>query len=176
MYTCKSSTLTPLPADSLPFTLTAVNPSAPFNGKTIEASSEAFYIGRAPSTYCPVPAIPAAACAAGNTTVMYGSGLATTVPGGQEIYIQSTGALAFTQAHSAATYNLSSYSTGPVYEGGAFFAPNGTGWTACPVAGSQGVWQVFAKLAGLSFASDCVGFYAKVHDEPAGTVGAWQYV
>lgn len=100
---------------------------------------------------------------------------AVVVPGGQQTYWQNNGALAFTQAHSAATYNLSYYGSS-VFEGGAYFGPNNEQLTACPSGDSGSVWQVFARLAGLTFADDCVDFYAVVHDEPSGTLGAWQYV
>ncbi|KAK4981649.1 hypothetical protein LTR66_009822 [Elasticomyces elasticus] len=173
MYTCTNGNLGLVPPDNHAFTLTASNPTAPFNGKTIEASSGHFYIGQGPATYCPQQ-VPASTCGAGDKTVLVLGAMDVVVPGGQQYYIQSDGAITFTQAHSAATYNLLSYDT-RVYLGGGFFGPNGVDWKACPVAGKAGVWQVFANLASVNFAPNCVGFYAVTHDQPQGTYGAWQY-
>lgn len=56
MYTCDpaTQTLTLLPFDNGPFTLTASNPTAVFDGMEVQASANAFFLGLAePSTYCP---------------------------------------------------------------------------------------------------------------------------
>lgn len=94
------------------------------------------------------------------------------MPGGQITYWQDNGALTFSQAHSAATYNLSAYGSS-VYQDGGYYGPRNEQLIACP---TEGVWQVFAQLAGLVFESDCVGFHAVAHGVPEGTIGAWEYV
>lgn len=38
------------------------------------------------------------------------------------------------------------------------------------------LWQVFARLPGVQFSGDCVDFYAKVHQEAEGTIGAFEYI
>ncbi|KAK5013226.1 hypothetical protein LTR60_003981, partial [Cryomyces antarcticus] len=96
------------------------------------------------------------------------------VPGGQQFFVAANGALSFTQAHSGAVPAGASYDV-RVYLGGGFFGPGGSSWKACPLSGSAGVYQVFAGLSSVSFSADCVGFDAVVHDQPKGTVGAWQY-
>lgn len=101
--------------------------------------------------------------------------MAVMVPGGQATFVQTNGALAYTQAHSASMFNLSSQDT-RAYVGGGYFGPGGVGLTACPAqGGEEGVWQVFAKLAGVTFGSDCVGFYGQVSAVDEHVVGAWQY-
>ena len=117
---------------------------------------------------------------------------AVIVPGGQQTFIQSDGALAYTQAHSAFEPNFVSADT-RAFDGavrGGYFGPGGVGWTACPVlnsdtttptansttaSGGSIVWQVFAQLPGLAFGAECIGFEALVHNVPQGTFGAWQY-
>ncbi|GAB7354283.1 hypothetical protein MBLNU459_g4807t1 [Dothideomycetes sp. NU459] len=172
MYSCNNSVLATLPAKSGPFTLTASNPTAPFNGRTIEASGSHFFIGGNAASYCPTEVGSTCADLPGNTTVLYSGSLDVVVPGGQETYWQTNGALTFTQAHSELTTNVSEYGAS-VYEGGAYYGPNNEQLIACP---AQGVWEVFAQIAGVTFASDCVGFYAVTQDEPKGTSGAWQYI
>lgn len=38
------------------------------------------------------------------------------------------------------------------------------------------VWKVFARLAGLDFADDCVDFFAVVDDEDEGVLSAWEFL
>jgi hypothetical protein len=102
---------------------------------------------------------------------------ATVVPGGQDIYWQTDGAMTFTQAHSASQWNLSYYGGGIAYEGGGYFGPNGEDLITCPVTpeGSNiTAWKLFARLSGVEFSSSCVGLYVVVHDQNM-TAGAWQY-
>ncbi|KAK5257451.1 hypothetical protein LTR16_000616 [Cryomyces antarcticus] len=143
--------------------------------QTIEASGLHFVVGRSAASYCPSPPVPASSCPPGNTTVFLGSqAMDVVVPGGQQFFVAANGALSFTQAHSGAVPAGASYDV-RVYLGGGFFGPGGSSWKACPLSGSAGVYQVFAGLSSVSFSADCVGFDAVVHDQPKGTVGAWQY-
>ncbi|KAL2356488.1 carbohydrate-binding module family 52 protein [Cryomyces antarcticus] len=176
MYSgAETGTLQLLPSDTNLYTLTALNPNSPFNGKTIEASGLHFVVGRSAASYCPSPPVPASSCPPGNTTVFLGSqAMDVVVPGGQQFFVAANGALSFTQAHSGAVPAGASYDV-RVYLGGGFFGPGGSSWKACPLSGSAGVYQVFAGLSSVSFSADCVGFDAVVHDQPKGTVGAWQY-
>ena len=100
------------------------------------------------------------------------------VPGGQATYIHTNGALAYTVPHSGAEPNLLSTST-TAYDGdvgGGYFGPGGVSWLACPAGNSTSVWQVFADVPSVAFASTCVGFDALVHEQPQGTTGAWEYI
>ncbi|KAF2859588.1 carbohydrate-binding module family 52 protein [Piedraia hortae CBS 480.64] len=174
-YSCSNNQLVQLPPLNDAFTLVAHHPiNSPSNldGKTIEASGQHFYINRPAGVYC--PSVAGGICAASsNRTILFPGALDVVVPGGQEIYVQKNGALAFTQAHSASTTDLAVLGLGgPVYKGGAALGPNGVAWKACPVDG--GAWQVFVPLPGVSFSAGCVDFYA--HAATADGLGvAWQY-
>ncbi|KAE8445070.1 hypothetical protein EG329_013785 [Mollisiaceae sp. DMI_Dod_QoI] len=82
------------------FTLTASLPGNPFDGQPVNAAGEAFSLGGSPATYCPTSV--GSACPNATGTVFAGmTALWVEVPGGQQIYVQTNGALGFTQAHSA---------------------------------------------------------------------------
>jgi len=125
------------------------------------------------------------------------------VPGGQNYFVQTNGALAYTQPHDRSMPNLLSVESF-IYDGavgGAFFGPGGVSWKACPVVISNGtvmpaaaataaaanattgvggaaggIWQVYANIANVTLPTGCTGFDALVHDLPADTRGAWEYV
>jgi len=177
-YSCNNDMLQQLPVYNGPVSLTAVRPGAPFNNAYIQAGGLHFYLNAEPSTYCP-SSVPQEACATTDATIFAGSSLAVIVPGGQALYIQNDGALAFTQAHSAAMYNVSYYGGGVAYSDAGYFGPSGASWVACPTSDNvdgKGRWQVFAALPDLFFIQTCLGFYAVVENQPQGTYGAWQYV
>ena len=168
---CNNVTLSELPVYNGPIALTADNPEAPFHGLPVQAAGENFFLGHGNGAYCPSD-VPPADCPPGNQTVLLGGYLSVSVPGGQQLYIQTSGALAYTQAHSTLMTNMSMLGGGTPYENAGYFGPNGSYWVACPGATA---YQVFANLPSVVFADDCVGFYAVVEDLPQGTVGAWQY-
>jgi hypothetical protein len=175
---CSGTALTENPKKaSGTFTLTASNPDQAFDGQPIQAAGNHFWVGGHAATYCPSN-VGSICNTFPNDTTLIGNGyMATVVPGGQGIYWQKDGALAFTQAHSSAQWNLSYYGGGVAYEGGGYFGPNGEDLITCPVtpAGSNTTaWQLFARLAGVLFPSSCVGLYVVVHDQNL-SAGAWQY-
>lgn len=98
------------------------------------------------------------------------------VPGGQTCFVESGGALGYTQAHSAFIPpgadqgNLAAFGNG-----GYYVYTKGTGWVACPVPGKEGVYQVFARRIGVDYLSTCVSLNIVTSDVPSGTIGAWQY-
>lgn len=89
-------------------------------------------------------------------------------------FVDPTGALGFTQAHSA-SYPVGSVFGVGAYEGGEFTFNQQDTWLACPVSGSPTLHQVYAQMAGVAPPAGCIGFYALTHDSPQGTYGAWQY-
>ncbi|GAB7340092.1 hypothetical protein MBLNU457_6582t1 [Dothideomycetes sp. NU457] len=177
MYTCTNGALSPLPLYDGPFTLLANNVNAPFNGQYLSASGGHIYLGRPQSTYCPPEVAAVADCPSSPQTVFLPGALGAIVPGGQATFIQTDGALAFTQPHSAAQPNALSDEV-TVYGGtpGGYFGPGGVSWVACPVSNSTGVYQVFADLPSLNFAATCTGFDAVVEELPVVTEGAWEYI
>jgi len=66
-----SSSTAPTPT---PFTVIAARSGSPIHLQEIQASGEHFWIGEGPTTYCPVPPIPADQCPAGTSTVFIASG------------------------------------------------------------------------------------------------------
>ncbi|CAD0056700.1 unnamed protein product [Aureobasidium pullulans] len=177
-YNCNGTDLSEKPRKaSGTFTLTASNPDQDFSGQPIQASGNHYWVGGHAATYCPSN-VGSICSSFPNDMTLIGNGyMATVVPGGQSIYWQKDGALAFTQAHSSSQWNLSYYGGGIAYEGGGYFGPNGEDLVTCPVVppgSNTTAWQLFARLAGVSFSSSCVGVYALVHDQNI-TAGAWQY-
>lgn len=104
------------------------------------------------------------------------------VPGGQQVYVDPTGALSFTQAHSA-SIPAGSVVGGLVYETGqpwSHYSFNGwgtQGLMACPTTDNR--WQVFAALQNATVPSgdvaDCLGFSA-IALTYSGEIPAWQYI
>ena len=66
-----SSSVAPIPT---PFTVIAARSGSPIHLQEIQASGEQFWIGQGPSTFCPVPPVPADQCPAGTSTVFIANG------------------------------------------------------------------------------------------------------
>ncbi|KAL3435546.1 hypothetical protein BDV09DRAFT_167254 [Aspergillus tetrazonus] len=165
------------------FTVMAARSASPIHFLPLTASGQSFWLGGNTTTYCPLPSN----CPPGNTTVLAGNGgsLSVVVPGGQQIYVDPTGALRFTQAHSAYIPPGSSlgpfeYIPGP--EGSVFGHYMYSGWgasgfMACPTEDNR--WKVFGALGNATVPSgdveDCLGFSAIA--VPSELVGqTWQYI
>lgn len=110
-----------------------------------------------------------------------------TVPGGQAIYVDSNGALRFTQPHSASIGEGSS--TGPFqYTPGsssgnglgqyAYKGQGASGFVACPTDDNK--YQVFAGLANITApqgdAGECLGFNALTSVYRGNGTAAWEYI
>ncbi|KAF2094107.1 hypothetical protein NA57DRAFT_80526 [Rhizodiscina lignyota] len=172
---CDNGTLTSKPVESTPYTL--VVRGGQFDGRVINACSQAFYIRDLPCTYCPdVVPQQGGVCPDTNQTVLSdGDGLYVEVPGGQLFYVNTNGALGYTQAHSG------SFPQGAVfgvtaYEDGEFILPGSDGWVAC--VGTSAFMnpgsQIYAKLPGLTFSNLCYDVAIWTVDWNDGP-GAWQY-
>ncbi|RAL02652.1 putative IgE-binding protein [Aspergillus ibericus CBS 121593] len=125
-------------SNSTTFTVTSARSGSPIHLLQLTIFSGRFYLGGRTSSYCPPGVAQEGGCPPGNETVLSGgNGLAVAVPGGQQIYILSTGALSFTPPHS--TYMPPGSITGPLtYTPG---TPYGhwnytSGFMACPVRGN----------------------------------------
>lgn len=105
------------------------------------------------------------------------------VPGGQQMYVEPSGAVGFTQAHSI-YIPPGSYIGGFKYEPGdedhgtyTFTGWDATGFMACPVPDRESL-QVFANIKNATVPSgnidDCLGFVAMAF-EYDGPMAAWQY-
>ncbi|KAJ5887615.1 hypothetical protein N7495_007656 [Penicillium taxi] len=183
------STAAPIPDDvSNPaFSVMAIHSASPIHYMQMNAQGLKLWLGGQTSSYCPDMITD---CPAGTRTVFSpgGNSLCTDrkqdveVPGGQQVYVTSSGALSFTQAHSASIPE-GSHIGGFAYEPGkpwAHYVYNGwntTGLMACPTEDKR--WQVFSAAQNatvpLGNVNDCLSFstIALTYD---GVVPAWQYI
>ena len=91
---------------------------------------------------------------------------AITGTGFQQVYINATGALSYSTAHSDYVPGVGqgsltkSFTTSPgVISGYSRVSFNGLGensWVACPTA--NGNYQVYANVTGAQISNDCLGF------------------
>ncbi|EON66075.1 hypothetical protein W97_05318 [Coniosporium apollinis CBS 100218] len=174
-YSCNNGVLSGLSFTDTSYTLRADNPTAPFDNAPIEACSRAFWIGRGTCAYCPSVVGEYCATFPNDTRLIGSSGMSTSVPGGQMFYIDPTGALGYTGAHSAyyppgSVFGVTAYKNG---DQGEFKYTPGEGWYACPTTADANVLQIFQKLPGITLASNCTGLNILVTE--VGGTGAWQY-
>ncbi|KAJ5178731.1 hypothetical protein N7492_001941 [Penicillium capsulatum] len=188
-----------------PFTVMAARSGSPIHYQKLNAAGEKFYLGGKTSSYCPNEN-----CPPGNQTVFAPGGKSlvrftaatvhstktrgknrtvtlttlqdVVVPGGQQVYIDNTGALSFTQAHSAAmppgsTVDGLSYVPGKPWNHYTFNGWGANGFMACPTD-DQNRWQVFAAIKNATVpkqdVSKCLGFSAMALTY-TGEAAAWQY-
>ncbi|OOF95863.1 hypothetical protein ASPCADRAFT_207198 [Aspergillus carbonarius ITEM 5010] len=162
--------------DTTTFSIMSARSGSPIHLLPLNAAGGAFYLGGETSSYCPI----ASGCPAGTETVFAGDGssLDVEVPGGQQVYVNPSGALSFTVPHSA--YIPTGSSTGPfTYSPSKPFGTwsYGKGFMACPTKDSK--WQVFAASQNATVpsgnVSDCLGFDA-LAVAGNGSVAAWEYI
>ncbi|KAK4496795.1 hypothetical protein PRZ48_012779 [Zasmidium cellare] len=179
--------------EPLRFSGMALRSASPIHFGSINANSQAFYIGKNTTTYCPTDSAASTACDTANTNqtifaYLNGAGklsLDTIVPGGQQVYVtegdeatgQLAGQLKFTQAHSAATSGPALYDGfSIVYD--ARFQFEGNDWLACPVDdfnSGYGIWAA-SRVEGSNAGEGCLGFTWRVVQVGDETATAWQYV
>ncbi|KAI7975936.1 hypothetical protein EIK77_007262 [Talaromyces pinophilus] len=156
-----------------PFGVLALRSGSPIHLQSVNAAGQRFWIGVPTATYCPSE-IYELTCTKD-----------VEVPGGQQVYVDPSGALAFTQAHSAnipAGAALGPFTFTPGTQFGAYStsAFGATGFMACPDdAANPSKWQGFAAFSTATVPTgnvgDCLGFDAAA---PAftGDIPAWQYI
>lgn len=91
------------------------------------------------------------------------------------VYIEANGALAYTKAHSAALPDgavVNGFGRGISDAGGAptILWFNEKNWLLCPVAGSEGVYQVFLG----PYTADCLPVQMRTYGQTSGD--AWEFV
>lgn len=103
------------------------------------------------------------------------------VPGGQQLYVETSGAMGFTQAHSAAIppgalVGFFEYVAGEDHSSYIFTGWDATGFMACPDTPEKENFQVFANISNATAPTgnrdDCIDFDARVTGLPS---AAWQY-
>jgi hypothetical protein len=105
------------------------------------------------------------------------------VPGGQTLYVEPSGALGFTQAHSAEIPPGAVVGGFSAFQNGAFLfsgaSANGGGWLACPATAEQQgagqMYQIFAQLPQVTFPSGCLEIEILTVDYQGQGPAAWQY-
>ncbi|KAI9665154.1 MAG: hypothetical protein M1831_002164 [Alyxoria varia] len=158
---------------------TTPNQQPQLSNKSVNACGQRFNVGGSTCEYCPTQ-VGSTCSTFSNTTIITGNGgMGSIVPGGQRYYIeQATGALGFTQAHSASLPSGGAIQGGfSARENGLFqYVGQGAGWwLACPQTfGTQTAWQVYQRLEGLSFTANCFPIEILVGARTNGH-GAWQY-
>ena len=120
-----------------PFGVTAAHSGSDIHFLPLTASGGHFWLGGKSQTYCPSSV--GASCYKQNDTIIYGgNALDVIVPGGQQIYVDATGALSFTVPHSAYMPPGSSigpfkYSPGQPLGTWTYSGQGASGFMACPV-------------------------------------------
>ena len=94
------------------------------------------------------------------------------------VYVETSGALGFTQAHSAfippgAVTGPFITTPGVAFGTLSFTGLGATGFVACPSANGGAPWQIFADVMGGNF-TNCLGFDALLSPFTGGAA-AWEY-
>ncbi|KAH3014434.1 hypothetical protein KXW60_008300 [Aspergillus fumigatus] len=175
-------------SDNGPFQVMALRSASPIHFLGMTASRNSFWLGGETATYCPDVVKQQGACPEGTQTVLYTNALDVMVPGGQQIYVDPSGAVKFTTAHSASmppgsTVEGFSYTSGDPLGHWNFSGQGATGFMACPTQGDAPVpYQVFAAISSATVptgnVADCLGFDAAAiawTPSQGQTAAAWQY-
>ncbi|KAJ5104176.1 hypothetical protein N7532_004705 [Penicillium argentinense] len=155
------------------FNVMAIRSASPIHYSQLNAAGQKFWLGGKTSSYC--PDIDGIQCPPGNQTVLAsgGNSLDVEVPGGQQVYVAPSGALSFTQAHSA---NIPPAPQSAPWSHYTFNGWGASGFMACPTEDNR--WQVFVAMQNATVpqgnVSDCLGFSAMALPYK-GEVPAWQY-
>ena len=166
------------------FGVIAARSTSPIHLQSVQANGRAFWIQKETTTYCPSPTVDCSGFENSTTIFAVQNGgttasLYTSVPGGQQVYVEKCGALGFTGAHSAAIPE-GAYVEGFSYTPNAqdatqpgsfsFHGGGATGFLACP---EDGAYRVYADTVDAVLDSACLGFSALTGSWTGSS--AWQY-
>ncbi|KIV94188.1 hypothetical protein PV10_01977 [Exophiala mesophila] len=159
----------------------------PFHFESINANSGKFWLNLPQTvTSCPASVAVQGSCPPGNETVFRSAGdMATSVPGGQQVYVLPSGEILFTGAHAnvvpegaVSSPFVYEYTPGAEYGEVTTYAFGADGFMACPTHGSI-AYQVYANVPNawvpLGDPSACVSVAALAIPYNNGTIAAWQY-
>lgn len=170
------------------FTGLAIHSGSDIQYQSLNANDLSFWLGKNTTTYCPEQA--GLSCpsnnknspptvfsrAAGSNTLA----LSTAVPGGQLVYVDGTGALKLTQAHSGNTGEGATVTGFSVDAETGHVQFEGQDWFACPVGEGDepGVYGVYAvsKITGTNAGAGCTGFAFRPEEVSRNGEGVSQYV
>lgn len=160
------------------FGLTSARSASPIHYQTVSASGQSIWLNKKTASYCPENVEELGACPAGNSTTFAGGedtlSMGAIVPGGQQVYIDpDTGAVKYTQAHSAAQPEGAIQTGWTVSPGNGFgILSNSNGpFIACPAEDDS--YQVFIGLECVDFDKACLSFDALTSNVT--DASAWQY-
>lgn len=168
---CNGLTLSEPQKSNTSFYLQVMAPGKDYDLAFVQASGNEFWVGGTPSTYCPSDAIPGLRCPNDTSTVFYSNSLAVSVPGGQRIFIQEDGTLAFSVAHSASEPKMAHDGENVAYRYSGYFGPDGAHWAACmPWGSTWGRRRIVADLPGVDLSKqDCESIFLYVNNDlPSG--------
>ncbi|KAJ5321408.1 hypothetical protein N7476_004410 [Penicillium atrosanguineum] len=146
-------------SSNAPFGVTAAHSGSDIHFLPLTASGGHFWLGGKSQTYCPSSV--GASCGKQDDAIIYGgNALDVIVPGGQQIYVDGSGALSFTGASGFMACPVpqapSSSSATP--------SATATPLTAGRRSAQPSQWQVYAALQNATVpsgqVSDCLGFDA----------------
>ncbi|KAI4153257.1 MAG: hypothetical protein LQ341_000561 [Variospora aurantia] len=182
-------------ASPITFVIIAARSASPVQLQPVNANGNAFWVGKETTSYCPLT--DQTRCPRGKSTIFAagggGASMNVVVPGGQQVYVASNGALRFTTAHSAyipagSAVQGFNATIGEVNGPLGRFNVSGlgaTGFLACPTnANGAGPYQVFANVKGLKNTDvpgenqdKCLGFSALTAPVDREDLSAfvWQY-
>ncbi|KAK6523998.1 hypothetical protein TWF694_005666 [Orbilia ellipsospora] len=172
------------------YSFLALRSASPIHFQSWNANSGNIWLGKPTAKYCPVAP---AQCPKGTGTSFYvdnqywTASMNTVVPGGQQLYIDPHGALAYTQAHSASIPSGSLTTGFQVKQSGGlwYFSHCEGGFLACPLKkGTTGPWKIFIDGKRVLKDSDvptkckkdCLGFDAAGSRGDAGPLAVWQFI
>lgn len=169
--------------DNRPFSGVVIHSGSPIHYASIHANDEQFWLFKETKTYCPPSA--GAACPGGRTPLTAFSKAAGTstlsldvkVPGGQQCYVDNTGALKFTIAHSANTGEGSLTEGFSISDNHVRF--ENQDWWACPTDGPNGTFYgIFAQSRpdAPNSGADCTSFVFRAEEVGAEYESQWEYV
>ncbi|KAI9639981.1 hypothetical protein NHQ30_011650 [Ciborinia camelliae] len=158
------------------FGLISIQSGSRLQAQSINAVDGHLWIGKNTSSYCPLKS----GCPAGNITTFTAGNqtlhMNVEVPGGQQVYINTTAAISFTAPHSAETFDgLTTgwnYTAGEGSSLGRLTFP-GYGFIACASTDGPDMYQVYATPGGVG-TGNCTSI--AINTVPYhGNVTAWEY-
>ncbi|KAI1380091.1 hypothetical protein F4677DRAFT_441416 [Hypoxylon crocopeplum] len=180
-------------ASATTYFLTVFAPDTNIDGALLNAAGQGFYSGTSgPATYCPENVKP---CPEVQGTLVYEglAGMAVVVPGGQSIYVDPSGKVQYTLAHSAyipagsivgGWFNKTVLSdcdpTRTVLDFLSTDGSNKGGVRLCPdvesfMAGTGASYQLYAGTAGFNL-DNCIDAVGLNLQQSTADYGCWQYI
>ncbi|KAJ9625807.1 hypothetical protein H2203_004570 [Taxawa tesnikishii (nom. ined.)] len=157
----------------------AIRSGSAIQYSSVNANGTYFWLNRGTASYCP-STVPD--CVTVNQTSFVGGNdtlfLDVSVPGGQQVYVDSKGRLAFTVPHSGNTGVGSSVTGFSIVDDGLHLRFNGNDFYACPLGEAYGnAYQVYAagSNATSNFGDACEGFEFRIAEAGPGYQNAYQY-